>query len=66
MPTLLASVATTNSASWPDLGIRSTGAEIILAFSVSKAALVATECATFPGNDFRHKFVDEAEQSAKW
>jgi hypothetical protein len=66
MPTLLASVAATNYASWPDLGITSAGAEIILAFSVSKAVLVATECATFPGKDFRHKSVNGAEQFAKW
>jgi hypothetical protein len=66
MPTLLASVEATNPASWPDLGIKSTRAEIILAFRVSKAALVASECTTRPGNDFRHKSVNGAEQSAKW
>jgi hypothetical protein len=66
MPALIAFVATTNFASWPDLGIRSTGTEIILAFRVSKAALVAIESATFPGYDFRHKSVNGAEQSAKW
>ena len=44
----------------------STRAEIILTFKVSKAALVATECATRPGNYFRQKYVNGAEQSAKW
>ena len=66
MATLLASDATINSASRPDLGIRSTGEEIILAFKVSKAALVALECTTRPDKDFRHKSVNGAEQSAKW
>jgi hypothetical protein len=65
MPTFLSSVATKNSAYWPDLGISSTWAEIILAFRVSKATLVVSECTTFPGNDFRHKSVNGAEQSAK-
>ena len=65
MPTLIEFVATTNSASQPDLEIRSTWAEIILAFKVSKAALVVSECTTRQGNDCRHKFVNGAEQSAK-
>jgi hypothetical protein len=66
MPILLASVATTISASLLDLGIMSTWEEIILAFRVSKAALVLSECTTRPGNDFRYKSVNGAEQSAKW
>jgi hypothetical protein len=40
MPTLLAFVATMNYALWPDLVIKSTGAGIILAFNISKAAVV--------------------------
>jgi hypothetical protein len=47
------------------LGIKSTGAEIILAFRVSKATLVATELATFLGKNFRHKPDNGAEQFAK-
>jgi hypothetical protein len=66
MPTLLASVATINYASRPDLGIVSTWAEIILAFKLSQAALVASECTTCMGKDFRHKSVNGAEPSAKW
>jgi hypothetical protein len=61
MPTLHAYVATINYASWPDLGIKSTRAEIILAFKPSQATLVAAECATRPGNDFHHKSVNKAE-----
>ncbi len=65
MPTLLVSVATTNSSSWSDLGIGSKWAEIIIAFKVSKVALVVSECTTRPGNDFRHKSGNGADQSAK-
>ena len=43
-----------------------TGAETIFAFRVSKATMVVSECTTRPGNDFRHKFANRAEQSAKW
>ena len=47
MPTFLASIATINSALWPNLGIiKNTGAEYILTSKISKATLVATECAT--------------------
>jgi hypothetical protein len=66
MPTLLAPVAITNSASRPNLGIKSTWVEIILAFRVSKAALIVSDCTTRPGKDFRHKSVNGTEQFVKW
>ncbi len=64
MPNLLAFVATINYVSWPDLGITMLWAEIVLGFTVSKAVMVATDCATRPGSDFRHKPVNGAQHFA--
>ncbi len=66
MPTLLASIAIINVAFGLDLGIMSTRTKKILAFRVSKAAVLALQCTTRPGKDFQHKSVNGAEQSTKW
>jgi hypothetical protein len=66
MPTLLASVAKTYSASYPILEINKIGAKIIRDLSVSKEAFVFSEWTPFPGVFLRHVSVSGAAQSEKW